>query len=201
MQTIEVDELGERESKRSRLQEEIRANHMSPPGVLNLPPLLEERRLSVPLPDHVFRVSAMFDRVYLWKLGNHESETYAGTQIVRPETDQLRDEKMAPRGMIVSAGLSAMDALVSNGCGLGHIVKFNRHVAALVSCGFVGPNEITLLEMAVGNITGSEDLGPALLNGDCRIEFNSDPKVLQHEFVDQTGRRWNPQKPYDYLAG
>ena len=102
---------------------------MSPPGALHLPPLLEKHRLKYGIPDGFFKSQAAFDRIYIFPLDpDDEDDKVKGTRIFKPQATKLRDKQEGNRGVLISAGLTAMDRLMSHGIELGDIVMTNKNV-------------------------------------------------------------------------
>lgn len=154
---------------------------MSPAKKMKLPELLERRRQEYSLTDGFFRVQAAFDRCYVYQIPVFEHESYGDGLIVRPETTRSREQNEAPRGVLVSAGLKALDAIRSNGMDLGHIVTFAHYVVGTMVVDMIDGIPCKVSVMNAGHISGSEDLRIALLEGRCRIEF--DEETGEHFYV------------------
>lgn len=169
--------------------------HMSPPGTLNLPPLLEERRLEMGLPDDYFTIDAVFQRVFLKQLDPREfgNDTYGTTGIVMIPAVLSREAKEAPRGIIVSAGIDALDYLVNHGMDLGHIVEFCQEAPYGIRVGMPGGYEQKVLVIDVGDIIGSEDLAVARNAGDLKVVCDRDDEN-KHKMVQRDGSSWTPVK-------
>ena len=59
---------------------------MSPKGALNLPALLDQRRLEWGIVDGVFMVAPVYDRVLVWQIREHKEETFIeGGKIIAPD--------------------------------------------------------------------------------------------------------------------
>jgi hypothetical protein len=186
----EVDDIADELKKR-----------MAPEGTLGLPPLLEARRLKYAMPNGIFKTRAVYDRIYLWQIPDDEGETYGDTCIIMPEKAKERKRHEAPRGIIVSAGLKAMDNLQSNGMGLGHIVRFVRQAPWRMPIENIKGRDFYVMILRDGDITGSEDLQAALATGECEIkvrEYKDDKGILQrcHLFLDKEGNLWEPEMPW-----
>src|SRR5262245_56980982 len=96
-----------------------------PRGTFNIPMLLDERRFAYGIPNGAFAQYPAFDKVYIWQIPTKERRTYAQDgQLVMPDAVVSADRNTAPRGIIVSAGLQAMDSLRSTGIDLSYIVRF-----------------------------------------------------------------------------
>ncbi len=172
----------------------IRAN-MSPPGALRLPPLLESRRLSMPLSDDYFTIDAVYQRVFLKQLDPREFDnaTYGNTGIVMIPAVHSREAKEAPRGIIVSAGIDAIDYLVSHGMELGHIVSFCQEAPYGIRVGIPGGYEQKVLVIDVGDIIASEDLAAARNAGEVSVVCDTDDDN-KHKMVQRDGTSWTPVK-------
>lgn len=170
------------------------------PGTLGLPALLEERRLSHIIPDGAFKEAATFDRIFVYQIGRKDlaegetDEKYGDTGIYMPQ--QVRDYKKmeTPRGIIISAGLDALEHLHSNGMDLGHIVGFIRNAPWAKEVEFFEGAAIQMYIMRSGDLTGSEDLQANLRAGKVRYIWDMDTK--EYLFVDETGKQWKPQMPW-----
>lgn len=145
----------ERAEKRSKLIRE----RMSPPGALHLPPLLEANRLKYGIPDGAFKSQASFDRIYVFPIDPFEGEqTYTGTTIIKPNLTKLKDFQEGHRGVLISAGLTAADRLMSHGIELGHVVTTNKNVPFARRCEQLETFDIFYLVMRDGDLAGSETL-------------------------------------------
>jgi len=163
-------------------------------------PLLEERRLQYVIPDGAFRQAAAFDRIIIWQLQQGDSDTFGDTSIVMPEASQKRAEEEAPRGILVAAGLNALDSLRANGIDLGHIVTFIRQAPWHMKVDTIDGVALHALMLRAGDITGSEDLAKSLSAGECSIELKETVHedgvvVREHHYTDKDGRSWNPTMP------
>ncbi len=167
--------------------------HMSPPGTLNLTSLLEARRLEMALPDDYFTIDAVFQRVFLKQLPPREfgEETYGTTGIIMTPATQSREAKQAPRGIIVSAGVDALDSLVSHGMELGHIVQFCQEAPYGIRVGIPGGYEQKVIVIDVGDIIASEDLAIARNAGDLSVVCDRDDRN-KHKMVRRDGESWTP---------
>jgi hypothetical protein len=128
---------------------------------MNLPPLLRERREKYSIPDACFSQVALFDRVLLWQipLFDVDSDKVAPGSMLFA-TERSKDVKLtqAPRGVVVTAGLAALDYLWCNGVELGAIVKFVRLSPWHMPVDVVGGKEQYMQVVRVGDIVACEDL-------------------------------------------
>jgi hypothetical protein len=167
------------------------------PGAFpEISPLLEARRLEYGIPDGAFNMEAAYGRILVWQLPQDDNDTYGGGLILKTSRTKERERDMAPRGVIVSAGLSALDFLKSNGMDVGHIVGFVRLSPFSYQCDIVGrgiPQELKILQ--VGDIICSEDLKKALRSGEAKVQVVEEAGRQIHVYVDRDGKRWTPQDP------
>jgi len=100
---------------------------LAPRGTFNIPMLLDERRFTYGIPNGAFTAYPVFDKVYVWQIPAQERRTYSKDgAILKPDAVIAYDRNTAPRGVIVSAGLQALDALRSTGIDIGHIIRFKK---------------------------------------------------------------------------
>jgi len=172
MEKMTVDEVEElkhmppgpaKDARLMRLAERIErsgewAKYVSPAGALDLPDALEESRLQYGIPDACFSVEAVYDRIFVYQLPRVFGDMIEGTSLVKPESVRKREEESTPRGVIVSAGMKALDNLVSNGMRLGHIVNFIRLSPWKLTLQEICGVEINLLVLRDGDIIASEEL-------------------------------------------
>lgn len=181
----------------------IREKHMSPAGSLGLPPLLDERRLQYMLPDVVFSHQALFDRVLIMQLNERDddAEFYEGTSIIKTQQRQAADVEALPRGIVVSAGLHALDNLRANGVELGHIVTFIKQAPFRLPLASVEGVNFYIMCLRDGDLNTSEDLVKMLREGKVKVERRKFGEQEQHCYVDENGKQWDPAKPatdWDY---
>lgn len=172
----------------------IRAK-MAPRGALGLPPQLDARRLEWGITDGAFRVQAAFDRILVHQIpmAHFMGGTFGeGGVIVMPKTAESARERSAPRGIVVSAGLKALDEMRSNGIELGDIVMFNHVSPWRIETDMIDGKLHHVLVMHAGHIIGSEDLAKRLQ----KREIFLDGPVTQHVYVNRgTGDRPEPVLP------
>lgn len=173
----------ERESK-------ARLEHMSPPGKLGLPPLLEQRRWEIGMIDQLFSQAAVYERLLLYQITTKEFEGgTAGTSgIIVPDATLSRDLKEAPRAVVVSAGLNALDYLHSHGMGVGCIVTICREAPYGIRVAVVGGKYYSLIIVDAGDVCASEDLADEMREGRARIVED----VGEHKLTNAKGESWTP---------
>lgn len=169
-------------------------SHMSPAGTLGLPKLLEEKRWRYGIPDEAFfNQQAVYNKVLVAQIPEEETDTYAGTNIIKTETTKKRELVEAPRGVIVSAGLQALDELRSNGVDVGHTVGFTRLAPFRRPFASIGGERLSLIVLHAGDVIDSEDLAQALRARRCRVVAKPNEEgVAVHQFIDENGKAWSP---------
>lgn len=169
--------------------------HMSPPGSLLLPPFLEARRQEYGLPDCIFSIDAVFQHLFLFQLAGeeHKDKQYGDSGLFMTDRAAAREEKEEPRGIIVSAGVDALDYLVSHGMCMGHIVYFCEEAPYGIRVGIVEGKEKKLVMIDAGDVVASQDLAKARLAGDLQVvmDYDDDNK---HKMVGRDGNAWTPIK-------
>lgn len=163
--------------------------HMSPPGALGLPPALEAQRLKYGITDAFFKVQASFDRIFVFPIdaedGDKAEKTTGG--IYKPSTTKLRDKQEGNRGVLISAGLTAMDRLMSHGIEIGDIVITNKNVPFARRCESISNEALHYLVMRDGDLAGSETLMDRIRSGKQRIVECGDQTGYQHQVLDLIG--------------
>ena len=175
----------------ARQQAEIEAN-FSAPGTLGLPPLLDAKRVKYGIPDSAWNSQAVFNKILVWQVPIDESENYGGGIIVKTEQQKKRELSEAPRGVIVSAGLQALDELRSHGIDLGHTVFFTHLAPFRKRLPAILGKEPSLVILHSGDVFDSEELAQNLKSRRCRIVSKETEEGVQHYFCDENGKQWNP---------
>lgn len=182
--------------KRSEVESAALLDNMSAPGgILGLPPLLEKRRLSIPLIDQLFTIEAVYDKILVYQLSAIDMlEGTAGKNslIMAPAMTSHREHAEAPRAIIISAGTDALDNLRSHGMDLGHIIIMQREAPYGIRVATVGGKKRILMILDAGDICGSEDLSFEMSAGRCESYY--DTKENTHKYRDpRTGNAWSPE--------
>ena len=166
---------------------------MSEPGALKLPPLLEARRLEHGITDGAFRRQPIYDRIYVHqvseygdKAGGHES------LVINPEAQG--EEHSCPQGILVAAGLGALDALRAHGVELGHMCSFVRQAPFRREVDRHDGYRWYVLVFHAGDLIDSQELREALFNGEMSIEFVVPGQ--QHMLVHKDGTKTAPVSPF-----
>ncbi|MEE9219981.1 MAG: hypothetical protein V3U34_00390 [candidate division NC10 bacterium] len=176
--------------------------HQSKKGTFEfLSKMLDRRRLTHAVPDGAFKRIPTFDNVMVMQLSdNPDEEHFAGTGIIKPVMSERKEKEEAPRGLLIGAGLSALDALRSNGIDLGHFVSFIRQAPWHMKVDTVATHGIYCLVLRAGDIKGSEDTMTWLVEGKLQIRTRDEDGVKVHYYVkfdeDGTPTVWNPTEPF-----
>lgn len=170
--------------------------HISPAGALNLPPLLEKRRLELDIIDEAFDLACAGEFVMLWQIkeASHQGDTYGDSSIIMTEQTKDREGREAPRGVVVAAGLKALDGLRSNGIDLGHIVMHTHNAPYFRRIAIINGTSYRLVILQAGDIVGSEDLAQSMRSGDAKVVVSTDPETQfdYHYFQGEDGKVWRP---------
>jgi hypothetical protein len=188
-----VDTEKEAAAKRTAM---IRAR-MSPPGALRLPELLEAQRLKYGIPDGFFKSQAAFDRIYVFPIDQFDdADTYSpGGAIHRGATKKLKDMQEGNRGVLISAGLTAADRLMSHGIELGHVVTTNKNVPFARRCDRLEDGtEMFYLVMREADLAGSETMADEIREGKKRIDEVGDPDGYSHQVAVNDNGEWTWRK-------
>lgn len=176
-------------------EEKARWNNMSPPGALDLPDLLEVRRQEHLIVDQVWAAQPVYDRIWIYQTSDFDERTFSDkSKIVLAESIADAEKKQAPCGVLVSAGLRAMDQLFSNGIHLGDIVEFIEIVPYRRRVGFIdGWLHVEVLVMRAGDIMASQDLAKRIRSKRARLaairqDPNDESTPFEHCYIGPDGK-------------
>lgn len=162
------------------------ASKMSPPGALHLPPKLEAARWKWKICDKAFERQAQFRRIHIVQvsmvalLRPEDEAFYPGTSIELSSLSQRIDTEGCHMGVLISAGLTAMDELASHGTELGNIVGFIRNAPMNHTYDISELGDSKYLVMNAGDITCDETLGQELIAGKRRVVDEGGEKSYCH---------------------
>lgn len=179
------------EQARVKLENEAR-KHFSPPGTLGLPKLLDDKRVRYGIPDTAWKTQPAFDQVLVWQIAVDDGQTYGGGLIQKTETALKRELQEAPRGIIVSAGLTALDQLRSHGIDVGHTIDFYQIAPLRKRLPTIAGKEPTLVMIQARYVFGSEELASGLRTRMCRVITREVDGVQEHYYCDENGKTWKP---------
>lgn len=155
---------------------------MSPAGALHLPEKLEAARHKHGIPDGFFRVAAGFDRIFVFPIDPFDAnEKLPGSSLYRAELTQQKDLQEGYRGVLISAGLTAMDRLMSHGYELGDVVMTNKNVPFARRMELLEGKPMFVLVMRDGDLAGNETLQADILAGKRRVIDAGDPDRYEHQ--------------------
>ena len=155
--------------------------------------LLQKRIEEFKLPECPYEPA--FDRVVVCILPEKKAsrDTYVdGGLIQKPQAIKTREENESPRGVLIAAGLGAMDELRGFGIDLGHLVwiaRFSpwRHVVDRKAEG-----DIELMFLRAGDIVGSEDVRGLVREGKLKVKVGDDGRH-QYTMHDSAIPRFDPK--------
>lgn len=190
------DQLAPRDREQAERKAKIINSRTTPKGLLGLPKLLDERRLEYGITDGAFTRQAAFARVFLWQIPMQKGDKYEADSLIHmAESTQQREKNKAPYGIIISAGLLALDSLRSNGIDLGHKVLFAHTAPYHIRYDVIAGQEMHLVILNAGDIIGSEDLASNLKSRQVRFKQGLNAAgAVEHTFQDDTGKTWLPQE-------
>lgn len=183
------------------LKKALKAN-ISKAGALKLPNLLDQRRRKYEIPDQAFDVAPAFDRIFVWPVSDFDGQqTYGDTKILMTDVREKAEKYHTPRGILVAAGLRALDNLKSHGIELGDEIEFIESAPFLRRVGVYAGTELGMYELRDGDITGSRDLAKRLRSGKVKVALKSftdqeGRKTTQHVYVDEKGKFLAPMDPW-----
>lgn len=160
-----VKQFGPEMADRMKAESDKLRTAMSPKGELNLPPMLDERRLAYGIPDSAFKVQPIFDRCIVWQLPPEQDTFSADSKILMPDTTKARQQEENPRCLLLAAGPAALDALESNGVFLGHIVMIIDMAPFSAKSDIRDGKEERVTIVSCTDVVGSEDLRDSLRRG------------------------------------
>lgn len=179
--------------KRTRLIKE----RMSPPEVLKLTARLERMRQRYLIPDGAFKSQATFDRIYVYPIDPFDdAEKIPGSFLFRANLTRMKDMQEGHRGVLISAGLTAMDRLASHGYELGDIVTTNKNVPFARRCEVIEEEQLFYLVMRDGDLAGNESLMERIRAGERIIADAGDEFTYEHQLADADGHFKKKQSAY-----
>ncbi len=174
-----AESLAKKAQERNRLVEralvaqniaEALEKSLAPLGTYKIPGMLDRRRHEYGIPNGAFEHFPLYDKVYIWQLNMTERETYSeGGAIIKPQARIAHDRATAARGIIVSAGLAALDSLRSTGVDIGHIVRFKKFAPFIQEVQEINGVVLSVMTLRDGDMVSSEDLAADFHAGRVRI--------------------------------
>lgn len=168
-------------------------NRISPKGALGLDKCLDAARLEHAIPDTAFDMHATFKTVLVLQVSMQKGDTYKDSAIILTEAHKDRELRRAPLGIIVSAGLQALDILRSHGIDLGHKVMYVHSAPYFVRYDTIAGSDQHLVVLDVSQIRASFDMANNLKARRLRIVKNPED-LSQHVLKDEDGKYLVPQE-------
>jgi hypothetical protein len=183
-----------------RIGDEIMRSRMPPAGALHLSKHLDQRRLDYFIPYTAFRTECVFDRIYVYQISaKKQKDKFIDDGLIYiPPSDQKGREQEASRGIIVSAGLGALDRLASHGMEVGDIIQFTRLSPFRQWFDKIEGIDQYLLALHGGDPISCEDLRRKLWDGTLKIAQVDDGNGGKtHVYQDQAGNYVRPLPAFD----
>lgn len=143
---------------------------------------------------------ATYARILVYRIPDKAAarETFVeGGMLVKPETTQSNDEFRSPRGVIVSAGLQAMDVLRGHGMQLGELIWMSSYTPWRFEVDTKKDGKpVEFYFMQAGDVSLSEDLLAARKAGKIKVEIRDGRHQLVVE-SEATPRFDPPSHPDD----
>ena len=160
--------------------------------VLAGPSLLDRRIAEFEIPR--WPGEATFARILVYRIPDKAAKrkTFVeGGAIVMPDDVHSNNEFRSPRGIIVSAGLQAMDILRGNGMQLGEMIWMSSHTPWRFEVDTKQDGKpVEFYFMQAGDVTLSEDLLEARRSGAVRVELRDGKHQLT--IADEAIPRFDP---------
>lgn len=189
-------ELRDTEKDRAEKRSKLIRERMSPPGALGLCELLEFHRQKYGITDAFFKSQASFDRIYVFPIDPFDDEErIPGSVLFRANLTRMKDMQEGHRGVLISAGLTAADRLMSHGIELGHIVTTNKNVPFARRADVLEGEPLFYLIMRDGDLAGSETLASEIRAGDKRVVDVDVGDGYQHQ-IAVVGKGVNGNEDY-----
>lgn len=195
-----ADFNAEREKRRAEFEREVH-KHISDEPVMpfseTYTKLVDSRRKQYMLINEFFEYQAVYDRVYVQQVSRYEGDKIGDGLIVMADSTKQREREISCLGIIVSAGLKALDELRSNGMDVGHMVNFVRNAPFRVPVATIAGKDFYLVCIEAGSIMGSCDLASGMRDRTVRTKkIKLDDGSYQHVHCDADGNLWQPQDPF-----
>lgn len=157
--------------------------------------LIEDARWAYMIPDSAWDLQAVWDRVFVFQVPQFEGETIGSQKlIIATEQAQEREERSNCEGILISAGLTATDQLISNGIQFGHRVAFAQNYLwrKRIAQGEHGEEFVGLF--LAGDICGSYEVAAGLRSGDITLKCDKDEEtgLIEHYYQGKDGTQWRP---------
>jgi hypothetical protein len=148
----------------------------------------------------MFDAACAFDRIYVYQIPPQDVIDRAKKAADSPLTVAMSagwnhmEQDRAHRGIIVAAGLSALDHLTAHGMGLGHIVNF-AFFSILRHYPDEDKNE-SLVPLHAGQVISSEDTQRLLREKKIKVVRRETPDGVRHVYRLENGDEYLPEIPW-----
>lgn len=192
----ELSKLAEDIEHTNKIEAKLRKS-LKPLGHYNIPEILDKRRIEYLIPNGAFESYPGFDKCYIWQISLEGArDTYSeGGKILMPDAVKSYKKNTAPRGILVSAGLQAMDSLYSTGFEIGDIVRFKKFSPFIMPVGEIDGHELAVMVVRDGDLEASEDLALELNERRNNIVNTSEKGYdfrVSHENGSKSGTKVSP---------
>lgn len=156
--------------------------------------LLERRVREFKIPKWPGRCS--FERVLIYRIPDDHAanEKTASGLLYKPSSRKATDEARSPRGIIVSAGLEALDIMRAHGKKLGDLVWFAPWTPQRFEVGRTEKADIDFDFMNVGEIVLDEDEEKRIESGELTLVFQDG----KHKYLAKDGSDFDRVDPTHY---
>lgn len=186
--------MAERMDLAARQDSDMFRRHMSDPGAFPIPERLEKQRLELPIPDQAFQYAAGFSRVLLWPVEEYSLKK-TDSNLVLPQAYADGRRARSPRGVLISAGLDALDSMWHHGYELGDIVwclRFNpNRIEVQIETKTI---EIRILD--IGDIVVNESLAERLKAKEVEYECDEGDNRIKGRGAAQDKATPPPKEDY-----
>lgn len=151
-------------------------------GLLKAFPKLERARWQYMIPDAAWQMWPTYDRVLVFQVPQLFARRKLGSSglLAASEVTQEREHRTSCEGIVIAAGLQALDHLRSNGVELGDRVAFIQNYLYRRRIGYSGVSEEQYVGvMRSGDVCGSFELADKLNDG---WEVIDQSNLLDHCF-------------------
>lgn len=162
--------------------------HISPRGELAATrgnEWLDSQRLKHFIPDICFRAQAAYDRILAFNIPLHLEETVLKDGLIIAPESFSEAVRSAPRAIVLSAGLEAMDHLRAHGMRLGDTIHIVRNFSWALDVGNCGVYHFGLLVMRSGDVVAAEQTRERLDSGELSITFKDGEHGYVHNGEEQ----------------
>ena len=161
-----------------------------------MPKLLVERIRELKIPPAPGQ--ACFDRILVYQIPDEASSRTTFSKdgsIIMPDSTREVKKVRSPRGIIVSAGLRALDIMADHGMELGEMVWFSPHVPTRFEVENSEGKQVLFFFMTIGDVIVSEDIPQKLVDG----KIGLGRKNGKHVFGETISDREDPERYADSI--